>query len=80
VGCGKPKWLHSVIRKWADDKRNASVEKRINKHLPLNSHMNEDVFVQYLKEHLLKGKQTLACVSDPPNKLTIRGKIKLLGF
>jgi hypothetical protein len=50
----------------------------ITKHLPLNPHMSEHVFVQYSKECLLKGKQTLACVSDPPKKLAIGGKTKLL--
>ncbi len=42
--------------------------------------MNKDVLVQYLKEHLLEGKQIRTRVNDPPNKLTIGGKIEPLGF
>jgi len=38
------------------------------------------MFARYLKECLLKGKQTLAHVSDPLKKLTIGGKIEPLGF
>jgi hypothetical protein len=25
VGCGKPKWVHDVVRKWVKDKQNAGV-------------------------------------------------------
>jgi hypothetical protein len=42
--------------------------------------MNKDMLTQYLKEHLLKGKQIPTRVSDPPKTLTIEGKIKPLGF
>jgi hypothetical protein len=30
VGCGIPRWIHSVIKKWADDKQNECVLKWIN--------------------------------------------------
>jgi len=42
--------------------------------------MNKDVLVQYLKECLLKGKQTLAHVNDLPKKLATGGKIEPLSF
>ncbi len=41
--------------------------------------MSEDMFTQYPKEHLLKGKQIFAYVSNPPKKPTTKGKIKPLG-
>jgi hypothetical protein len=25
IGCGKPRWVCSVVRKWVDDKRNVGV-------------------------------------------------------
>jgi hypothetical protein len=46
--------------------------------LPLDLHMSRDVFAQYLKKQLLKGKKTLARVSNPPNKSAIGGKIEPL--
>jgi hypothetical protein len=42
--------------------------------------MSEDMFTRYLKEHLLKVKQTPTCVNDPPNKLAIGDKIEPLSF
>jgi hypothetical protein len=50
----------------------------ITKHLPLDPHMSKDVLVWYLKECLLKGKQTPTYVNDPPKKLAIRGMIEQL--
>jgi hypothetical protein len=42
--------------------------------------MNGDIHVQYSKERLLKGKQILTHVSDPPKKPATKGKTKPLGF
>jgi hypothetical protein len=41
--------------------------------MPLDLNMNGDELVRYLKEFLLKGKQTPICISDPPKRLTIGG-------
>jgi hypothetical protein len=54
-------------------------DKLITKCLPLDLHMSGDVLARYLKERVLKEKQILACVSNPPKKPAIRGKIKPLG-
>jgi hypothetical protein len=51
----------------------------ITKHLPLDPLMSKDVFMRYPKECLLEWKQRLTCVSDPPNKLAIKGTTKPLG-
>jgi hypothetical protein len=45
--------------------------------MPLNSHMNKDVFAWCLKKHLLKVKQILAHVGDPPKKLLSSQKVGL---
>jgi hypothetical protein len=42
--------------------------------------MSRDVLTWYLKEHLLKARQTFACVSDLPKKPTTKGKIEPLDF
>jgi hypothetical protein len=42
--------------------------------------MNEDMFTQYPKDHLLEGKQFFACVNNLPKKPITRGKTKPLGF
>jgi hypothetical protein len=42
--------------------------------------MNEEVLVQYSRECLLEWKQTPICISNPPKKLTTKGKIEPLGF
>jgi hypothetical protein len=42
--------------------------------------MSGNVFAQYLKEHLLKMKQTPARVGNLPKKPTTRDKIKPLSF
>ncbi len=42
--------------------------------------MSENMLAQYSKKHLLKTKQTLVHVSDPPKKLATRDKTKPLGF
>jgi len=42
--------------------------------------MSGDMLTRYWKEHLLKTKQTLVCVSNPPKKFTTRDKTKPLGF
>ncbi len=42
--------------------------------------MSEDLLVQYLKECLLKGKQTPTHVNVSLKKLTIKGKTKPLSF
>jgi hypothetical protein len=46
----------------------------------MNRDMNKDVFMWYLKEHLLKGKQILVHVSNSLKKPTIGVKIEPLGF
>ncbi len=38
------------------------------------------MLVPYPKECLIEGKQTPICISDPPKKPTIGGKIEPLGF
>jgi len=48
--------------------------------LPLDPHMNIDMFVWYLKEHLLEVRQTLAHVSNLQKKLVIGNKTKPLSF
>jgi hypothetical protein len=40
--------------------------------------MSGDMLTQYLKEHLLKMKQTLVRVSNSPKKFATRDKIKPL--
>ncbi len=47
--------------------------------MPLDPHMNGDMFMWYQKECLLKRKQILVHVSDPSKKLATRVKIQLLG-
>jgi hypothetical protein len=42
--------------------------------------MSRDVLAQYLKECLLKAKQTSARVSNPPNKPATNDKIEPLNF
>jgi len=37
------------------------------------------VLTQYLKEHLLKGKQKISRVNDLPNKLATRDKTEPIG-
>jgi hypothetical protein len=42
--------------------------------------MNENVFVWYLKEHLLETKQTPTHLGNSPKKLGIKDKIEQLNF
>ncbi len=46
----------------------------------MDPHMSKYVFTWYLKECLLKAKQTLIHVGNPPKKPVIRDKIKQLNF
>jgi hypothetical protein len=85
IGCGKPKRVRNVVKKWADDKQNAGVVRQTNNqvhtlHLHMNREMSKDVFVWYLKERLLKGKQIPTHVSNSLKKHTILVKIEPLGF
>jgi hypothetical protein len=41
--------------------------------------MSKDVFAQYMKEHLLERKQSLAHINDPPKQPTTKNKIEALG-
>lgn len=47
--------------------------------MPLDLHTSENMFVWYLKEHLLKRKQTPAYVSNLAKKSATKGKIEPLG-
>jgi hypothetical protein len=80
VGCGKPKRVCSAVRKWTNDKwKLVWKDELIIKCLPLDLHVNKDVFTRYLNECLLEGKQIPTCVSDPLKKPSIGGKIEPLG-
>jgi hypothetical protein len=48
--------------------------------LPLNPHISEDVFAQYLIECLLEMKQTPIHVSNLPNMRATKDNTKPLGF
>jgi hypothetical protein len=52
----------------------------ITKHLTLDSHMNGNMFTWYLKECLLGGRETFACVGNLVKKFTIADKMKQLSF
>jgi hypothetical protein len=53
-------------------------EELITKCLPLDPHMSEDVFVWYLKKHLLKVRQILIHVGNPTKMPATKDKIEPL--
>jgi hypothetical protein len=80
IGCGKPKWIHSVVRKWIENKQNVCVVGWTNNQAHAFGPTHERRCAHMTFEGTSTKSETNFCFcSDPPKKPTIRNKIKSLG-
>jgi hypothetical protein len=68
VGCGKPRQVHNVLRKWIQDNQNANMVGRITKRLQLDLHRIKDMLIWCPREHILEVWQASAYVGNPSKR------------
>jgi hypothetical protein len=75
----KPRWVCSAIKKWVEDKRNASVIGRINNQTPtLRPAYERNVHMIYEETFIRSEANSCSCM-QLPTKLITRDNIKPLG-
>jgi hypothetical protein len=80
IGCGKPKWVHNVVKKWANDKRNVGVVGWVNNQAPAPGPAHEWRCACVIFEGAPTRREANSCfVSNPPKKPPTRGKFEPLG-
>ncbi len=62
IRCGKPRWIHNVVRKWADDKRNVGVVGWINNQALAPGRTHEQRCVHVMFKGMFIKRETNSCL------------------
>ncbi len=61
VGCGKPRWVCSVVRKWVEDKQNVDVVRWANNQAPTFRLAHEQRCAHMISEGSYTKSETNSC-------------------